>query len=89
MTVSEAVDKGVNLIRKPAWNPYARLELVKAADGTQAPWARLHNIDPSSQEEDGQILIKALDILLSHADDGEGDWEEWVSPAPHPKPSSP
>lgn len=82
MTVSEAVDKGVNLIRKPAWNAYARLELTKAPDGTQAPWARLHDIDPAVGQEadDGQVPIRTIDILLSHVDDGEGDWEEWVSP---------
>ncbi len=89
MTVSEAIDKGIGFIRKPEWNQHARLELVKAADGTQGPWTTLHDIDPAADEQaDGQIPIQAIDILLSHADDGEGDWEEWVSPAPRPAPSS-
>lgn len=89
MTVSEAIDKGVGFIRKPAWNPYARLELTKDPDGTQAPWARLHDIDPAIvQADDEQVPIRRIDILLSHADDGKDDWEEWVSPAPRPAPSS-
>ena len=85
MTVNDAVNKGVKLIRKPAWNPYARLE---TPDGSQTPWARLHDIDPAGQVDDGQIPIRVIDILLSHADDGKDDWEEWVSPAPRPTPSS-
>lgn len=88
MTVNEAINKGVKLIRKPAWNPYARLELVRTPDGKQTLWATLHDIDPASQVDDGQVPIRTIDILLSHADDGESDWEEWVSPTPRPAPSS-
>lgn len=77
MTIDKAIDRNVRFIRKLAWNPYARLELVKAPDGTQGPWAKLHDIDP-----DGQIPIGTTDIPLFQADDGMDDWEEWVRPSP-------
>lgn len=93
MTVTEAIDKGINLICKPTWNPYARLELTKTPDGMQAPWARLYDIDPAKQVSAKRVYadevpIRTIDILLSHVDDKKGDWEEWISPTTHPAPSS-
>lgn len=77
MTIGEAINRDVRFIRKPAWNPYARLELVKAPDETQGPWVKLHDIDP-----DGQILNGTTDISLFQADDGMDDWEEWWCSVP-------
>lgn len=64
MTLTQAMSRQIKAVRKPFWNPTARLEMpVKVGDGF-APWCKLFDIGTEQP------------ILFVHADDGEDDWEE-------------
>jgi hypothetical protein len=62
MTITEAMEMGVKEVRKPYWNPTAKIILPETRNGLSLPWCLL--VD-SGQE---------IQMLLSKADDGDNDW---------------
>ena len=64
MTINEAITQRRAAVRKPTWNPTARLELpMLDADGLHGLWATLR--------DSGEVVP----VLVSVADDGKSDWE--------------
>ena len=72
MTIQEVREKGLEAIRKPYWNPKARIELYRTPDGIYGPWADL--IDPPGQ---AAIETGPQKLLMTEIDDGQADWEEY------------
>lgn len=66
MTLREAIKAGITSVRKPYWNPTARLELPQASpDGTHGPWCKIHDTCGST------------DVLITQCGQHETDWEEF------------
>jgi hypothetical protein len=75
MTVSEAMDKGLTMIRRSEWQPKAYAELLKLDDGSYGPWATIKEAwikerDPGADYP--QVLVYQLG-----KDNG---WEEYTGP---------
>ena len=64
MTLKEAQRSGIQAVRKPFWNPTARLELPpEVSPGICGPWCKLYDTGVMTE------------ITFWRAEDGRDDWE--------------
>lgn len=62
MTLRQAIESGTRAVRKPFWNPTAKLELPPLLAKGHGPWCKLH--DCGAVQE----------ILFLEAEDHQDDW---------------
>ena len=62
MTIIEALKQGIANVRKPQWNPTAKLELPPKVGDGYGPWCKLHDVGTTT------------DITIFEADDRKDDW---------------
>lgn len=63
MTIQDAMDKGLEYVRLPIWEPSAYLKLSKLSGGGYGPWCKVHDVSGD------------MDVLLAQVLNDDIRWE--------------